>query len=1552
MTRSTPRPLHWVLALTMLLFASAATAAPPRDPAEPAAQTPADVPEALRPWIPWVLQPLSDRACPYVHASSSERRCAWPSQLELELTDERGSFAQRWQLYAKGVVPLPGDPRRWPQDVEVDGQPAVVVNQGGLPAVELGPGAHRITGAFLWDSMPEKLSVPAETGLLTLKLRGKPESFPRRDNDGTLWLQKKVEAASEQNLLDVVVHRKLTDAIPLRMTTEISLHVAGKSREELLGKALLPDFVAMEVASELPARLEPDGRVRVQVRPGAWTIRVESRHPGDLQSIALASNEGPWASEEVWVFEPGPELRRVEFAGLVSVDPQQTQLPDAWRSFPAFRARPGEALQLTVTQRGEADRGPDQLSLARDWWLDFDGRGFTVKDRIAGQVQGTRRLEMQGSARLGAVAVSGLPQFITARDDPNRAGVELRDPNVALTADLRVPAEGLHPSISAVDWDHDFASVSGTLHLPPGWKVLHATGVDQVDDTWLGRWTLLDLFMVLVIAIAIARLYGWAWGVLAMVTLALVFPEWMAPRTVWIFVLVGEALHRALPDSWLRTAVRGYRLGALVTLAGICSVFAVQQIRQGLYPALEERGRDDFDLVLATAQLAPMEAAPAQDVPATAVPDFAPGSLDQSEVDFDGAGGERRPGEEGRMGRPKKNEAFDGEFEELQQEQSASSMVQSTRASLSGEYRQRQQKKLREYDAGTVVQTGPGVPRWSWRSVPLRWSGPVDRTQKVSFLLVPPHVNLALAGVRVLFLVALVMAVFGVFRKRRVLPPTRPNPAVGATMMGALAAALLLPSSAAAQVPDTATLEQLRARLTEPPSCLPDCVTSPRMRLEASGSALRLVVEIHAAAQVEAPLPGSAEHWLPTQVSVDGSPATGGLVRIGDGSLRIALEPGRHEVVLEGPLPNRETIQLRLPVGPHRVTAKAEGWTVAGLHEDGLADEVLQLTRISKQDAAQPDTLEVGTLPPFVRVERALTLGLSWEVTTRVIRATPRGSAVVLKVPLLSGESVTTAEQRVEAGAVLVNIRPDEDVAEWTSVLPISPQIVLAAATGAPWSEVWEVMVGPVWHVEAGGIPPIRRGAEGLQVWMPWPGEQVVLDISRPAGVPGETLTLDFARLTLRPGMRAVDAELQLELRSSRGGHHTVALPAEAQLQKVLINGSQQPIGQEGQQVRLPIAPGVQRVQLEWRETAALGQRYTAPVVDLGAAAVNAEVHVEFPPSRWILLLGGPRLGPAVLFWSYIVVLLLASAVLGRLAVSPLRAHQWFLLGLGLSTVTVFEAMVVIGWFLLLGWRRRRVDLAPGWFALRQLTIAFWTLVACSALVTAVHAGLLGQPDMQIEGNGSWASSLRWYQDRVEYVEGVGGLMPRPWVLSVSLWWYRGLMLAWALWLAWSMIRWLPWGWQSASQGGLWRPLWRPSPPKTPPPPTRQSGPVAQQPVMQTTVTPRAAQSGVSEAIFMSQSTDSGGLEHEDTTPRPRASKFRMTDTMEAPPPPLDVELDAPRPTVARHNASGPQPVRPVAEEITPPAPGRPRAAPPPPPPGKRPLPPIVSGEDDDTPPP
>jgi hypothetical protein len=48
-------------------------------------------------------------------------------------------------------------------------------------------------------------------------------------------------------------------------------------------------------------------------------------------------------------------------------------------------------------------------------------------------------------------------------------------------------------------------------------------------------------------------------------------------------------------------------------------------------------------------------------------------------------------------------------------------------------------------------------------------------------------------------------------------------------------------------------------------------------------------------------------------------------------------------------------------------------------------------------------------------------------------------------------------------------------------------------------------------------------------------------------------------------------------------------------------------------------------------------------------------------------------------------------------------------------------------------------------------------------------------------------AALSWFHDRVT------SALPQPLVLSVSLWFYKAAMLAWALWLSFALVRWVRW---------------------------------------------------------------------------------------------------------------------------------------------------------------
>ena len=153
------------------------------------------------------------------------------------------------------------------------------------------------------------------------------------------------------------------------------------------------------------------------------------------------------------------------------------------------------------------------------------------------------------------------------------------------------------------------------------------------------------------------------------------------------------------------------------------------------------------------------------------------------------------------------------------------------------------------------------------------------------------------------------------------------------------------------------------------------------------------------------------------------------------------------------------------------------------------------------------------------------------------------------------------------------------------------------------------------------------------------------------------------------------------------------------------------------------------------------------------------------------------------------------------------------LLVIGLTQVDLVAALAVVGWLFFIAWRRndsfQRLPVEA--YNIFQVVLILLTAVALGTLVSAVGAGLLGRPEMFIAGNESTRGCLRWFRDRT------GGPLPRCVCISISIWWYRLAMLAWALWLAAALLRWLRLGWQSFSAGGFFH--HRPKVPSAGPPP-------------------------------------------------------------------------------------------------------------------------------------
>lgn len=231
------------------------------------------------------------------------------------------------------------------------------------------------------------------------------------------------------------------------------------------------------------------------------------------------------------------------------------------------------------------------------------------------------------------------------------------------------------------------------------------------------------------------------------------------------------------------------------------------------------------------------------------------------------------------------------------------------------------------------------------------------------------------------------------------------------------------------------------------------------------------------------------------------------------------------------------------------------------------------------------------------------------------------------------------------------------------------------------------------------------------------------------------------------------------------------------------------------------LLPGSNSVKVEWETPDGVGLRTAPSAVDLHTSASNVQTVIELPADRWPLFAIGRGIGPAVLYWSELVIFVITALLLGRWAQSPLKTHEWLLLGLGLSTLSWWVLVLVAAWLFAFQWRKRWSGEAPRWrFNTVQVLLAGLTVLAVGTLVFAgVRQSLLASPDMGVQGSWPGGLTFTWFVDRVE------SALPQPFVFSVPMWVYRALMFAWALWIVLALLRWIRAAWDAWKTHGIWR---------------------------------------------------------------------------------------------------------------------------------------------------
>ncbi len=1353
------------------------------------AQATVAVPPALRDWQDWVLQDQPFRRCPLLPGQSGQGEgdflCQAAGPLQLEVDAGGARFDWTVTLWREAEVSLPGEGEHWPQQVEVDGRAQPVLARQNRPVLRLPAGRHRINGSFSWSARPAQLALPMSLALVQLQLNGQRVPFPRRDEQGiSLGRPAEGKPDTQADALALQAFRLIRDGLPLTDELRLQLSVSGKPREALIGPALLPGFAAMDLQGELGARLEADGRLRVQLRPGRYELRLYSRAtalPAELQRPVADSG---WPATELWSWQGDDSLRAASLDGGTPVDPGANGVPGEWQQLPTLAVVADSKLSLSERQRGRAD-GDNPLQLARRMWLRFDGSGWSFIDTLSGQMHRDWRLELAAPYQLLAAESAGRGWPVTRSD--TGTGIEWR------SGDVNVEASGTVSALTDLGvsgWSQTMQSVSWELQLPPGSLLVATAGAETDRSSWLARWNLLDCFVLVLSVVLVRRLFGWAMAACALAGLGWLFHTF--DGGVWLYAHAGAALlsARFVHSGKLASLVRGWAVIAVVLLAIALLPFTVTQVRGLLHPQLEAGAYSGHTPT--AGEYVEMQGAPMADA--------------------------------------------------------VEEMASAAPAPVSQEFARKllpTKPAIRPLDDSTATartSAGLGQPDWQWRRHHLEWSSPVTPEQGASLWVLSGWAyKLVQLTALLLVLAVSVRLLSEAFRQAprrasragrgddsgnpgnpggtdssdgRLSPATLglmlPLAALGLTL---LALAGPRPAQAAEALPSPELLQELKTRLSQPPKCAPDCLSLARAELRADADGLRLLLDVHAAHAGLLPLPG-LPGW-PTSVALVGraepAPRSAALHRLPGGALQVAVEAGISRIELSGPLPSGDRLRLGFPLPPRELKLDLQGWSalpggreaVELVRERGAssapADATAQRTEqatakaAGKADADAPQL----TATPMLRVHRTLQLGRTWEVQTTVERLAPRDGAFTASVRLLDGEQPLSAGLKQADGAMQLSFGPGEQSKRWQSRLNAVDRLELRAPDSADQVEIWSVAADLRWRVTASGTPEVAMASVGVPRYAPRPGETLTLAISEPEVQSGKGLAIDRLEQQHQQGSQQGEGHWLINWRSTQGGDERLQLPEGIELLEVQADEQLLAVKAQDGVLTLPTQPGEHRWLIRYRDArgAALGQSLPVlglPVLGLPVPAANVHQTLTLADNRWLLWTRGPTLGPAVLYWSALLVFAALALALSRQHWLPLNFRDALLLGLGLSTVSWWVLGLSVGWLALVRWRATAAPAASkGYGQLRQFAVLAVTAIAVLTLISVVPEALLSQPDMMLTGNHSAGQTLNWFSDYAE--TGTPAVL----ALSVPLWIYKAAMLLWAIWLSFALIRWVRLSWEA-----------------------------------------------------------------------------------------------------------------------------------------------------------
>ncbi|MDY6091194.1 MAG: hypothetical protein SPJ04_08080 [Bdellovibrionota bacterium] len=1354
-----------------------------------------NVPDSLKPWIAWVSKDIKINKCPRSSSNYETMFCDFITSLKINLEGDKISFTQNVFLYEDSFVKLMGDKSMLPKNVKEGDENLPIIYKGTYPYVFLKKGAHEIKGIVDIENNSTEITLPEKVAIIQFRKDGnKEDNISIINNKLQLAIKNEMvqndqeETQDEFNdSLDIQVRRILEDDVPFKVTTLLRINASGKERDENFGKIIFPNSRIFNITSALPVRFDKDNNFIFKVRRGSYEIKIDSILNDIPQKLLFFKSTKAFPDKEIWGYTINNVLRTTQISGVRNVAPINFGYPISDSSMRVYEINENESFNILEKDRAPVIDAKNELTINRNFWLNFKGDGYFVSDSLSGNVKKEGIMIVNKDFHIAKANVNNVDVPLFIDKDTSNTGINLHQGSV------KIESEGRYSNINEFTLTpYSFTKNKSTLtlHLPSQWKIFNISNIKNDYYSWVSKWNLLRLFYLCLTFCIIVKVFSLKLGIVSLISMILVHNTevslYLPLILITFFHFISTLLYNNEKKRFYFNLFNRIKNIIIILLLIFVLPFVIDDVRRSVYPQL------GFDISKENQT------------------NYYTNNMKRKSYSING------------------NQMVGASNRALSKSFGSQAMYDvdtvTEEAEVLGVNVPREEVLIK--NSSLAIPTGFGKPMWNGSTIVKINEDIKDSNQKIKITYLTPTMNLIISFLRAIFLgwLFILLINFTTYTKVREFILNKFPKIVTCLMLCFVGLLSFNVNSANADFPSEAQLNELReyvkANVDKAPNCAPTCASISSGDLKVSDKSASITLKLNVISDSAFPIIKNSQDYVIDEILVDND-SIKRAIKTTDNNIWVFLYKGIHDVKIKFTLQNLNMPNFVFEKPISKLNVNLSGYEYLGQStfvKDFKLRRVKSLTESAiENDNKQNETKLNLELSSYYFIEKELIFNdTEYKLITKISKFGNTDTASTLELKLTKNEKVLTSNIDVKNDVARIDFAKGDSYKTIESRLPIVDYIELKSQDIDFVFESWKVFQSESWQVSYKGIPEIINN--NVRYWVPRKKETLFISISaiKNADAPVETITRSEINYLLAE--KELSAEMKFVIRSSQGGKHEFIFPKEFKLESCYINYNKVPCTSETQdslKVNLELIPSEQTVKLMFKAPLNWKTRYVLPKINTNIESVNSIIKAKFEKNnakRFLLWARGPKMGACVLFWVTFPIIIIFAAILKYVLKSSISFKEWFILLLGCSLLQSYvDSFLLIVWLISGDFVMRKrlsvvneivnsdVNNSEGNLSVscgkknRNSGIKvylFFGILAIFGFCNLIRIALLGvTPNMWIAGNGSYmnltSTLLVWYEDIV------GNILPMPEIYSVSIIYYKVFIVFWALWGALFIIKYL-----------------------------------------------------------------------------------------------------------------------------------------------------------------